>query len=424
MRHGVHLLISVLAIGLLVGSVSAGTEIDLSGQVRARTELDWKSLHPEDGTRQYTYLRTRILAEAEISDNTRAVVQFQDSRRLGDNSLSGTLNDGKNVDVHQAYLQVDELWDDGLGIKVGRFEVALGNERVFGSVGWHNVGRSWEGVQAFCDMSKLRMDAFILKRLERDSRVGNADFDIFGINAKVKDAHLELFGFLENDALKDGMTENDIIYVADHQNLKRFTFGIYTKQTHEQFDFEANAALQTGKQRYWDGTESAEADLSAMMFTGEAGYTFDSKRQPRLAIGVDYASGDDSDDNEYKSYNNMYYTGHKFRGFMDYFLASNEAGLMDIMLRGKVDVVNGWTVKGDVHLFSTAVDYSYTAAGATAATMTKDVGTEIDVTVSTNRIAGVKFAAGGGIFMVKDAWAGMSDSETATWGWLQLTADF
>jgi hypothetical protein len=427
MRHGILTIIIVLSIGLLFGSVSAKTEVDISGQVRTRAELDQKSTDPADGTRQYTFLRSRIMARAMISDNTRGVVQFQDSRRLGDNDLSGTLNDGNNVDVHQAYLQVDQLWDGGFGVKAGRFEVALGNQRVFGTVGWHNVGRSWEGIQAFYDFSNVRLDLFWLKNLERDSQIGNADFDTYGAQAKIKSVPLDLFGFFENDALKDTATIDGTPVIADDQNMKRYTFGLYTKQKHERFDFEVNAAYQTGNQRVWDSTAltSDEIDLSGVMFTGEVGYTFDNKRQPRLALGVDYTSGDDdATDDEYKAYNNLYYTGHKFRGYMDYFLGSNAAGLVDVMVRGKVELADGWTLNGDLHLFSTAEDYAYTPAGAEESVMTSDLGTEFDLTLTTNRIAGVKMAAGGGVFMPKDGFDDRTDGDTAGWGWLQLIADF
>jgi len=427
MRKGTIATITVLTMATLASATTAGTEVDISGQVRARAELDQKSFDTADGMRQYTYLRTRVKADATISENTHAVVQFQDSRRLGDNDYSATLNDGMNVDIHQAYLKVDQLWENGPGVKVGRFEVNLGNQRVFGGVGWHNVGRSWEGVEAFFDRPKVKFNAYWLKRLERDSQVGNADFDVYGLHATMKDQHLDLFGFLESDALLAELDQGGETYTADHQNMKRFTFGFYTKQTHEQFDFEFNGALQTGKQRYWPDTDtlSAEGDLSGMMFTGEAGYSFDSPRNPRVAVGIDYASGDDDlTDNDYKAYNNLYYTGHKFRGFMDYFIGSNEAGLMDLMLRGSCHPVEGWTVKADLHLFSTAADYEYIASGTSDTTMTTDVGTEIDLTVSTGRIAGVKLAAGGGVFMPTEAWSEMNDPETGLWGWLQLTADF
>ncbi len=434
------LVVALAAVVLGAGSAMADTDVTITGQVRARTEISDKSFDTLVKVQQFTYLRTRVMADARINNNTHAVAQFQDSRILGDNGYSGSLSDAKNVDLHQAYLQVDHLWNNGVGFKAGRFEVNLGNQRVFGAVGWHNVGRSWEGFQTWLDREKVRFDAFWLKKMELNATTGNTDFDIFGAQATIKSINLDLFGFFEHDAFQDDSTliTNAPIgtFYSQHKRLQRLNLGLYYKRIYQQFDFELNSVYQTGQKQIWtepvtDRLVSEELDIAAFMFAFETGYTFDRPCRPRLAMGIDYTSGDDdAADDKYEAYDNLYYTGHKFRGFMDYFPASpkpggtgQDVGLMDVMLRLKANPTAGWTVKGDFHFFKTATDY-VDPMDTTGATMTKDIGMEFDIGIVTSRVAGVKLAAGASLFLPTESYAGMADPDPRFWSYLQATAGF
>lgn len=436
------------ALTLLSGQVLGDVGLTTSGQVRLRCEFDVRSFDTSRTLINASYLRTRLGLKAEINDNAYTFIQFQDSRRLGDNNTFGTaasggLNDGQNVDVHQAYLQVEHLWgENGMGLKAGRFEVAHGNERVFGPVGWSNIGRTWEGMNLFCDRHGVDFDAYWLRKMERFDPSRNADFDIVGMNAVIQSLNLDLFGFLENDAFivstpgdsLDVTPTDDSTYMrysGAHNQMQRITLGMYYHRDHNQFDFELNAAYQLGKIKAWDVTvdssasvdsadyTSAEHDIAALMATFEVGYSL-SSMNTRLALGIDYTSGDDdATDNKHKAYNNLYYTGHKFRGAMDYFVGSGNAGLMDMMFRAKLEPMSGWTLKGDFHYFTTAADYvSYDGKTTT------DVGMEFDLSLTTDMISGVNFVAGGSVFLPEEAYAGMKDPETAFWGYLMMTASF
>ena len=396
-----------LAICLAVPAY-ADSEISINGQVRVRPEFSNKNFGIPKKTEQYTFLRTRIGVTAKIDKNTTAFVQFQDSRKLGDPE-SGNLADREKVDVHQAYLQVNHLWENGIGVRAGRFEVNFGNQRVFGGVGWHNVGRSWEGFMAWHNIKHLTLTAFHLKKMELNNEDGNRDYDVFGLYSHCNRYNVDLFAIAEHDA--DLVSET-----SDKNILDRYSVGTYFKRSFNSLDFEFNGVYQFGTMR--DETE-AETDIAAFMFTAEAGYTFDSELNPKVAAGVDYTSGDDEDDNKYKAYNNLYYTGHKFRGYMDYFLGSPEYGLIDMMFRAKINPTEGWIIKGDFHYFTATVDYSDFNSKTS-----KDIGMEFDLTVATKRVAGVGVAVGGGVFMPKESFAGFEDPETAFWLFTQLTANF
>jgi len=411
-------LLVAFALALAAGGAYAEPDLDVDAQVRARQEVSHKSFDSDAATQCFMDLRTRLSVGAKLEHNTKIFVQLQDSRRLGGmdafgQDQSGALNDGHNVDVHQAYLAVDELWGDGPGLQLGRFELNLGNQRVFGAVGWHNVGRVWEGASAVLDRDGFEARGFWLKRLELNDPVVNRDFDIYGLNTRLKNSGAEIFVFLEKDADRmDGAVDTGI------DALSRLNLGAYYGRKFEALDIILNAVYQSGKQRVTDGATFAEEDLAAYLVTFEAGYALDDDGKTRLAAGIDLSSGDaDPADDTCKAYDNLYYTGHKFRGFMDYFLGSGDAGLMDLMLRARTPIAHGWLLKVDLHSFSTAEDYAGTAGA------TKSLGTEVDVTVATKRIEGVALTAGASAFMPSEDWRG-PDADTAFWFYTMFTAGF
>ncbi|RME21725.1 MAG: hypothetical protein D6800_11770 [Candidatus Zixiibacteriota bacterium] len=396
---------------LLSGVAAADTDVTVTGQVRVRNEVSDRTFDSTYTTLESTILRTRVRVEALIDSNTHAVVQFQDSRTLGGrnqfgDAQSATLNDSKNVDIHQAFVQIDRLWVDGLGGKFGRFELNLGNQRVFGAVGWSNVGRAWEGGMLWYRQPDWAVTGLTLKRLELNDMNDNRDFDVLGTTVDITRAHAQFFGFWEHNA--------DMTITSTDNDLDRFSFGGYFKHTipNSSVDVEANAVYQTG--------DKAGVDIAAFLLTGELGYTFPGKGQARIAAGIDYASGDDTTtDNEINAYNNLYYTGHKFRGYMDYFVASNPSGLIDLMLRGKINPAPKWTLKGDLHYFKTAEDYvDFTN------TLTSDVGVEVDLTVATTSVRGVKLQGGVSAFFPNESFAGFVNPDPGIWSYTMVTADF
>lgn len=439
MKRSLISLIMLVGIILLAGQVYGQTEITTSGEIRVRCEFDDKSFSKDDPIVHTTFLRTKLNIKAEINDNTSTFIQFQDSRRFGDvdafeNRASGALNDGESVDLHQAYFKVNHLWDNGLGLKAGRFEVNLGNERVFGAVGWSNVGRVWDGTNCFYNAGTNEFNGYWLRPSDLFDTTKNSDFDIWGLSGNFKALHLEAFAFLETDAKRiDSIITVDTT-AQDYNNLQRFNIGMYYWRDHKQFDIKLNLVYQMGKQHSWTddgigGVNSIEKDIAAYMVNFEAGYTFAGDMKPRLAAGIDLTSGSKSTDVKNKTYNNLYYTGHKFRGYMDYFvapdpdnpMAHDKAGLMDIIVRGQISPVEGWTVKGDFHLFSTAVEYNNGTEN------TKDLGSEFDLTIATSNISGIKFNGGFSYFMPKTKWknnSGDADKDNSMWFWWMGTVVF
>jgi hypothetical protein len=406
-------LFSGLILIFAAGNLMAEAEFSFDGQIRLRSEIDLKSTETARHARQFNDLRTRIGLKFEPTDQVFVYVQLQDSRRLGFYG-SGHLNRRiHNVDLHQAYFVIHNTIINDLHFKAGRFELNYGNQRVFGSVGWHNVGRSWEGGILTYKHEKLHADLFMMKRRERDDRHFNRDFDIIGMYGKMPDVGLDLFGFYEYNADK-------VRYVQER--LKQINLGTYYKKTLEAVDIEVQGVMQLGEKPRDRLPDSTVQDISAFMFAAEVGYSFDTRIQPRFAIGVDYTSGDDgADSTKYKSYTNAYLTGHKFRGYMDLF-ESPKHGLIDLMLRGKANLKSNWLIKGDIHYFKAAEDY---LSLSDSTIMTTNLGIEFDLTVVHKSVKGVTVTGGSSFFLADEHFSvAGEDRKNGVWAYLMTTINF
>ena len=423
--------------------VSADTELKFSGQIRLREEADLRDFDTAKTWLTFANLRTRVAVEATVDANAHVFVQFQDSRQMGGNTqfgtrASGQLNDGKNVDVHQAYFQVDRLLVDGLGFKAGRFEMNFGNQRVFGAVGWSNVGRAWEGGMGWYDHEKYRITGFGLKATEKNNEYYHADFDIGGLYATCKEANVDLFWFYVYDADTTG-------YWYSINRLDRLNAGTYFKREYPdlKLDFEGNFVYQWGQQPrglynpFGVGLarNRDKIDIAAYMFAFEAGHKIDAPWPGRLAVGIDYTSGDDdAADDKFKAYNNLYATAHKFNGFMDYFTDGAKSGrpyansgLVDIVVRAAAEPYAGWKAKLDAHFYSTNKDYMYTASDGSTVVSNK-AGIELDATLATTVIDGLNIQGGASFFFAEDdftmAASGVADADPGMWFYAMTTVNF
>ena len=372
-------------------------DVTVSGQARYRMEIDGRSFNADVNNDWMQYMRTRIGFDAKAGENSGAFVQFQDSRILGLNSGTQVFNNNTGnyeTGIHQAYLwykPCDKSW-----VKAGRMSVGLHNERLIGKVGWSNVGRTEEGLLfggELSDAVDFTGAVWQLQELNQDDEeTGDRFIDpmFYLMNFHFADQGFDLFGyFMKNEAMN---------------NYKLFTFGAYSHRTFaDSWFYDSMFAYQTGS--------DDDIDYSGMLINAEIGNKFDNG----LALSglFDYTTGDDVDTNdEIETFNNLLYTGHKWNGYMDYFVGGLSTGLMDIALRVKYPLDNGWSIKGDVHSFSTAEDM---ANGETA------LGTEFDFAVK--KTDGPFSIEGGlGIFSPSDDW--IDGGDTGSWGYIQSMVNF
>jgi hypothetical protein len=113
-------------------------------------------------------LKTQLFASVKLSDDVSMMLRFQDSRNFGEGLTAqarGTLDgSSKNISLREGYGLWNNLLIDGLSFKFGRMSFSTNSERLIGALDWHNVGRSFDGLQLSYQISKdLSARAFAYK---------------------------------------------------------------------------------------------------------------------------------------------------------------------------------------------------------------------------------------------------------------------
>ena len=396
----------LLAVLAALAAPASGQTLAVTGEVRHRTELDDRDPLGVEATAVHL-LRARLAADARPTPRVRAFVQVQDARLWGgeDPALAlGTLDgDADQLDVHQAFFELDSLGRLPLALRVGRQELAYGNERLVGALGWSNVGRSFDAARLRWTRGPLSADLFAAQLV---TAVGADDpqalVGAFGAWAGPR-GRVEAFVFTDGDA-----AEVEAGPDAGERRRERATVGARVVGAVGPLGLDAELIGQAGaiagapgaprdEVRAWLG--SAEASLPV----GRA----------RVAVGATRLSGDaDPGDGVDRRFDTLFATNHKFYGAMDYFpRLAGPAGLDDLYLSATGRVGERWTLRAAVHHFALAAD----PGGGRVLGQELDLGVRVAVAPT----AGVE--AGVSAFRATDRLAG---DEVTAWAYLMAAVGF
>lgn len=413
----------LLAAILPVFAESFTTDID--AEFRWRGEADGKDFIDTTDMAAYSHLRARLGVGIRQHDVS-GYLQFQYPHKLGWNSSSLDA-DTNGIDIHQAYLKVSTFFVEGLSVKLGRTEMKYGDERLIGPVGWSNTGRVFDGIVFRYSGSPLYWTDLFFTKLEENSDASSSlgkekDYLFIGLWGQFTPMNLNAFILHNRNA---GLTA-DTTWKSE---LSRSTLGIHYAAKFDSgisglFDY----AFQTGKIWDLDLTVNNETDISAWMLLLGVVYHRQGPMKLSIGAGVDMTSGDDLttlDKNE--AFDNLYYTGHKWRGYMDYFAKETAAngsvwdkGLRDIFISLSLSPNPKMNAKLVFHNFATSQNY-FSATDPSSAV--SGLGNEIDVVMSFSGIEALNMSAGLGYFMPTEDWMG-KDASDALWLFVQLTTNF
>lgn len=399
----VVLLVSILVIP---ASLTAGEgwsdKISVNAEIRGRAEINETDFNSDTESFSFSLLRTRLSLAFNAEDEVGAFVQIQDSRQFGEMGLSsGGLGEDENLGLHQAYGWIKNPYVKDVYARFGRFEFVRGNQRLFGAVGWSNVGRTFDGALAGFSRDKVDIHGFLFTIDERYT-MSNDDFMFGGVYAEIEDPAIDLFFVWDRDGLRN--SDNDL-------RLSRFTAGLYREGKFDAFDYHSNLAYQFGT-TYFDSL-----DIQAYLATLEIGYMLNPDYNMRFAVGADITSGDDdATDDKLKTFDNLYYTGHKFRGHMDFFVSQPTSGLNDLYAKGQAKLRNGPMFNLDAHYFMSHVDYPSMVDQED----TKSIGFELDAYASHQLYENFKWQIGASTFVPSEDYAGEND-DPAFWFYVQTT---
>lgn len=395
--------IAILLLTAFVSMVFPQTNWELDGQIRHRIELDNRDFNSDTNINSYNLLRSRVGLSVEVSDSLSAYFQLQDSRRFGEEQSTLTDGSADNMDLHQAYVQIGHLFNLPVNVKLGRMEVIQGSQRFIGAVGWHNIGRSFDGVIFKWFNGKNYLDVFAFQEVESNAAENDGDKGVYGLNGN----------FLLNP---DVTLQPFFIWQRTNPNddLNRFTTGVYVKgKAAGQLAYEADFAYQGGT--------LANQDVTATLAAANVSYTFKSRAKPALKVGVDFVSGDDDfSDEKVKAFDTMYATNHKFYGFMDYFLNlpvnTLGRGLIDSYVNVSISPKQKSRLQVIFHRLAAHQDF-VTDSGETASLF----GNEIDLIYSLKYSKNISLTGGFAIFSPGEIFKQTRGEDTSTWAFVMTT---
>jgi len=414
----------IISILLLLPSLLTSQDftpsVTFRGDLRVRGEVDSRDFNLPTPPNAYTLMRTRFGILARPSENVKVFIMARDSRVFGSETDPGgnfnTLSDSKNLDLHQGYVEIAKFLSDEIVFKIGRQELSYANQRMVGPVGWNNVGRVFDGALIRFGFSGVTLDLFGMKTAEVHSYAPVATPTA---TASVPDNGQNFFGLYTQMKSEDGNRGDIYIFYQGNrmktstgfQDFKRLTAGGYTRGGVENIFYEAEAAYQAG--------ERGSSDISAFMVTGLLGYSIPGSALNQVAAGYEYLSGTTPGEIDYKSFQPLYATAHKFHGFMDYFINipshTGSLGLRDIL--GKIMLK--FSDKAGAGLWYHRFNLAETGTGG------DDLGHEIDLTATFRYSSTVKFDAGFSAFLPGEVMRSrFMGADAGLWGFLATTVTF
>jgi|GEM_PF-288553 len=452
---------------LLAGAtVAQAASVEWGGSLRPRFEYNEQSNFNATGSPSanqgtqtsgdyFVSTQVRLHAKADILPDTSAFIQLQSVRVWGNDLGNGSGSNGgsgnaaftgsdadTSVGVHQAYFTLKNFATLPVDLKVGRQEVVLDGHRIIGNTVWTQGAQTHDAVRATHQQGNLTLSYIYSLANEgpRGTAKGSQINDNGDIDAHIVYANMQgilggglslYFVGLDDDCSIGAITagscansggagigavDNNIYTVGARQAGQ--LFGIdYRGEFYYQFgDAEGSAGaanITTGVATPYSGTVGVTGNLngtdrSAYMFAVRVGKRFNNVMwKPSIALWYDYKSGTSDQDarsGDYKSFNTLFDTGHKFYGLMDNFISASGAdtnflGLVDYVIKTSIAPANGWTLKADLHHFTTAegINANSNFSGATTGGASNDsnsLGEELDLTLVHKYNANTTISAG------------------------------
>lgn len=414
------------------------SDFKISGEFRVRSELDGRDFLNRTYPQSFTALRARLGIEKQINDHVSIFLQLQDSRVFGEEK--NTLTNLKNLDLHQGYVIVQNIFDTPFYFKFGRFKLQYGKNKIFGPNDWHNVGRSFDGFLFGYNTDKEKLDFFITTHTNFMSyRAGAAKvYQNYNYYDAPPDTGFNIFGFYNTYKISNQLANEFYGYYewdrsrpnGQDMHLQRFTVGTAFGFNPNPFPlgFRAEVAYQGGKITFQN-----TKDISAFMILASLEYRLSDFA---ISINADINSGGAPNSDKYKLFDNPYSTKHNFQGFMDFFTGLSDKdyttgiyGLNDYFLRIIYTPTKKFNSQLDLHYFTTFESFKNRDG--------KDInayGLEFDLVLRYKLYGAVEFEWGSAVFIAQDVMkelynslpkrAGITNFDPAFWTYLQINIKF
>ncbi|MGZ8413200.1 MAG: alginate export family protein [Gemmatirosa sp.] len=402
------------------GSVAAARDsaptpraLDLSGEVRTRSELDRRpGASPTDG---FTALRSRLAARATLGGGMRLVVGVQGNRVL---AAEGAPGEGDAIDLYEGYLEAAGAWRGAqVAVRAGRQELGIGNERLIGRRNWSVERFSFDGVRLLMGPSDAKRAASawsatafaITPAVHAQGAPLVPDHRIGGLHA------VRPFGVATAEAT---LVHDRGLTARGRAITGRTTLaGRLRSARVPGVALDVEGAVQTGAQRAAAGPHET---IRAWMLGARVATAARPGRRATAGLGLDVMSGDaPASPTRDGAFDTLYGSNHGFYGLSDV-AAGNPAstlrgrGLVDAFATTTLSATRWLSLRTDVHRMTPA------RGGGV-------LGWELDVVPSVRVRPGLNVEGGYTAFHVAAAGAAVGLGESGRVrgrSYLQVTASF
>ena len=361
--------------------------LQVRGEFRARIE-GFTGGGFADSSDAYWMDRFRFNAAVSPTRSMKFVVQVHDARAFDKTTGSQVAPLRDTWDLRMAYGEFGSTNT----VRIGRQELAFGEQRLLGPLGWANTARTFDGARVSLKRKGVQLDAFAVSvvTIQPDafdkSGSGNGLYGAYLSTTVVPKQTLEPYVLWRQSR---GIAA-ELGGVAD---LRQATTGVrMAGKLPSAFDYSTETAVQTGSV----GPDAVRAWASHWLvgktLTGVAA-------QPRFFGEYNYASGDGNrTDGTRGTFDQLYPTGHDKYGLAD------QVGWRNIHhARAGVEFKPSakWGVNGGYHSWwlASVTDALYGAGGAAiarsaAGTAGRHVGQEVDMQAAYNYSPQLQIGAG------------------------------
>jgi hypothetical protein len=239
--------------------------------------------------------------------------QGQDARIFFKENPTGTAPYTNRTDLRMAYTDLGTVGKSLFALRVGRQELAYGEERLVGASNWANVARTFDAVKLVANKGPIRLDLFaasvVVARQDGLSHHTQGN-DIHG-------AHLTWSKFLDGTATLEpyffwrlGQGRGDV--AGGIGKTDRRVSGVrFVGKLPASFDYSTETIFQAGSV----GSTSISAFATHLV----GGRKFSQYRiKPRVFFMYNYASGDKTpNDGKSSTFDQLYPTAHDKTGLSD-----------------------------------------------------------------------------------------------------------
>ena len=433
-----NFLIAAASVALLLGSdLAIAADVSFSGQFRPR----WQSTDDFANTtdaRNFFTTRARLNAKANVNANTEVFLQFQSVGTWGNATQVGNTDTASatrvsagdansandrvsDVGFHQAFVTLKNFMGQAVSAKIGRQQIVLDGHRLFGHTGWTDGGQSSDAIRFDHAAGNHTLSYVYVAGIENESNAvaddANVNFHVVRANTQgIMGGDLTGMFVIVNDNSEDvGYHDSNDWYTIGARQKGKISGLDYRVEYYHQFgDGQARATGSGFSGAYTQPSLQADIDRDASMVGVRVGKTFkNAKLSPTITLWFDSLSGTDDSDaagGDWGTFDTLMDTGHKFYGFMDFYLngqgaGTDHLGLQDFAIKTKWKLSDVNTFKADFHHFQTQTELNdgdsdtlrtnmAVFGSAATGTVGSDLGQEIDLTLVHKYDSNTKLVAG------------------------------